>query len=160
QSNQRIYVAMLLKSQEKEEFGQIEQLESSGVPTSASPFTVPQAVFSGVAVNPVTHGIYAAETIVSAPVGTFAKSRIDEFSSAGTLGTQFTTNNPVNVAPRIASDPTGNLYYPSATTNSIEVFNPSGTLIKSIGCGACPGGSFNSPDGVAFDSSENLYVAD
>jgi hypothetical protein len=161
QSSQSIYVAVPLRSKVAKEFGQVEQLNSSGVATAASPFTISgQPVFSGVAVNPVTHGIYAAEAIVSTAAGNFGTSRVDQFSSTGTLGVQFATGNGPGVAPTIATDTSGRLFYPSAATNAIQLFNSAGALQETISCSGCPGGSFKSPSGVATDSQDNLYVVD
>jgi hypothetical protein len=161
QSSQRVYVAIPANSVTNQEFGHVLQLESNGAPTAASPFRVAsQALFSGVAVNPITHGIYASEFIASTPFGNFGASQIDQFSSAGTLGTQFATGNGPGVSPEIATDSSGNVYYPNAATDTVQVFDPSGTLLETITCGTCPGGGFDNPSGVAFDSADNLYVVD
>jgi len=160
QSNQRVYVAMPAKNLDNREAGQIEQLESNGTPTAESPFvTTSQPFFSGVAVNPITHGIYAAEFIASSPL-VIGVSRIDQFSSTGTPGTQFATSNAPGVVPKIGTDSAGNLFYPNATSDAIQVFNAAGTLQQTIGCSGCPAGGFNTPISVALDSQNNLYVAD
>jgi hypothetical protein len=161
QGNQRIYVAIVTNNFAKLEFGQIDQLESAGTATAASPFRVSgESFFSGVAVNPLSGGIYAAEDAASTPFGVFGKSQIDQFSSTGTLGTQFGTNNGPGVIPKIATDSNGKLYYPSATSNAVQVFNSAGSLQETISCSGCPGGGFNNPSGVALDSNNDLYVVD
>lgn len=160
QGTQGIYAAIPSNSVANREFGYVEQLESTGTLTAASPFSVGgQSLFSGVAVNPLTHGIYAAEFIAQTPVGPIGSSRIDEFSSSGTLGTQFVTDNS-GVSPEIGTDSGGRLFYPNATANAVQVFNSAGSLQETIACGACPGGSFDNPSGVALDSEDNLYVVD
>jgi hypothetical protein len=160
QSNQRVYVAMPAKNLNNKEAGQIEQLESNGTPTAASPFvTTSQPFYSGVAVNPMTHGIYAAEFIASSPL-VIGISRVDQFSSSGTLGTQFATSNGPGVVPKIGADSAGNLFYPNANSDAIQVFNSAGTLQQTISCTGCPAGGFSTPVGVALDSQNNLYVVD
>lgn len=159
QGTQRIYVAMPIRSFLDQEFGQVEQLDSSGVPTAASPFSAgPQTVFSGVAVNPLTHGIYAAEFRGTTPVGTFGTPRIDQFSADGALGTQFATSN--TISPKIAADSNGRLFFPNEVDDSVQVFDSAGALQETITCTGCPGGGFKEPNGVALDSANNLYVVD
>lgn len=161
QTNQRIYVAMLSTSLSSVASGQIDQLESTGVPTSSSPFTFGAEAFpTGVAVNPTNHGIYAAQFIASTPFGEKGASKILQFSSGGTLGTQFATNNSPGSAPQIATDSTGNVYFPSAAAHAVQVFNSAGALQSTISCDDCPSGEFGSPTSVAIDSAGNLYVVD
>jgi len=161
QSSQRIYVAMLSSNLSVPLPGQVERLESTGAPTSASPFsTGSQPFFSGVAVNPLTHNLYAAEFVVQTPIGNAGSSRIDQFSSSGVLGTQFSTEGTPAMPTRIATDSAGNVYFPNTATDTVQVFNSAGTLQQTIACGGCPGGSFNNPNGVAIDSADNLYVVD
>jgi hypothetical protein len=162
QSSQRIYVAMLSANLGAQQTGQVEQLESSGAAAAASPFKAGggQPFFSGVAVNPVTQGLYASEFIVSTPLGAAGASQIDQFSSSGTLGTQFSTSGTAGIPTRIAADSSGNVFFPNTVAHTVQVFNAAGTLQKTISCSGCPGGGFVTPNGVAIDSADNLYVVD
>jgi hypothetical protein len=159
QASQQIYVAIALRSLSSQELGQIDQLDSSGSATAASPFSF-SSLFSGVAVNPLTHAVYGAEFIAQTQYGNFGVSRVDQFSSTGTLGIQFETGNPPGIAPKIAIDSGGDLYYPNATNDTVQVFGSTGALQDTISCGGCPGGGFSNPTGVAIDSNDNLYVVD
>jgi hypothetical protein len=145
----------------QEQPGFVDQLESTGVPTGNSPFTTGAVpVFSGVAVNPLTHDVYAAEFIAVTPVGTFGASRIVPFSSTGSPGTPFATNNVSNAAPQIAIDSAGRIFYPSKAAGGVQIYSSSGALEETITCGGCPGGAFVEPETVALDSNQDLYVVD
>jgi hypothetical protein len=161
QSSHHIYVAELTASSSAKAPGQVEQLEGNGTPTAASPFTAASdASFAGVAVNPLSGGVYASQFVITTPFGNFGANKIHLFSSAGTLGLQFGVSNTAGTPPQIAADSSGDVYYPSDADNSVQVFNASGALQETITCGACPGGSFDKPVSVAIDSADNLYVVD
>ncbi|HEY6550500.1 MAG TPA: NHL repeat-containing protein [Solirubrobacterales bacterium] len=161
QANQRIYVAIMSSNLLGGAPGQIDQLESTGAPTAASPFVFGAEGFpTGVAVNPLTQGIYAAQFIAATPFGSKGSSKILQFSSAGTLGTQFATSNNPGKAPQIATDSSGNVYFPSDAVDAVQVFNSAGALQSTINCSGCPGGTFTSPASVAVDSEGSVYVAD
>jgi len=161
QSSQQIYVTEVSASSSAQQPGQVEQLESTGTPTSASPFQVGgETFFSGVAVNPVTHDIYVSQLILSTPFGNLGSSKITVFSPSGTLGTEFAVNNPPAVGTQIATDSSGRVFFPSDANNAVEVFNASGSLQATVTCPTCPGGSFQTPVSVAVDSSNDLYVVD
>jgi DNA-binding beta-propeller fold protein YncE len=162
QVSQRIYVAMAATDLNSGVSGKINQLESNGVPTAASPFALgaKEEFPTGVAVNPLTQGIYVAEFIASTPEGNKGSSKIVQLSSAGTLGTQFATSNNPAKAPQIATDSSGNVYFPSDAAKAVQVFDSSGALKSTVGCAGCPGGTFTGPSSVAVDSADNLYVVD
>jgi DNA-binding beta-propeller fold protein YncE len=161
QANQRIYVAMLSVNLSSGASGQVDQLESTGAATAASPFIFGAEAFpTGVAVNPLTQGIYAAQFIAATPLGNVGASKILEFSSGGTLGTEFATSNNPGKAPQIAADSSGNVYFPSDAASAVQVYNSAGALQSTISCAGCPGGTFSSPASVAIDSEGNLYVVD
>jgi hypothetical protein len=94
------------------------------------------------------------------PVGNAGASRVDQFSSSGTLGTQFSTGGTAGIPERIATASNGNLFYPDTATDTVQLFNSAGALLQTITCGGCPGGGFSNPNGVAVDSAGNLYVVD
>jgi DNA-binding beta-propeller fold protein YncE len=161
QANQRIYVAMLSTDLSTGASGQIDQLESAGAPTAASPFALGSEAFpGGVAVNPLTQGIYVAQFIAQSPVGPKGSSKILQFSAAGTPGAEFATSNIAGKAPQIATDSSGNVYFPSNATNTVQVFNSAGVPQGTVSCAACPGGAFAGPASVAVDSAGNVYVVD
>lgn len=159
QSSQDIYVAEASTELSNVQPGQVEQLSSSGTPTANSPFvTGGQDFFVSVAVNPVTHGIYAYQVEGSTPFGQKGESKLSIFSSAGILGTSF---SPANAqAATLAADSSGRLFFPSSATGSVQIFSSSGALEGAISCTGCPGGAFVTPQGVAFDSTGKLYVVD
>ncbi len=159
QSSQVIYVAEASRDLFNIQPGQVEQLTSSGTPTASSPFgTGGQDFFVSVAVNPVTHGIYAYQIEGSTPQGQKGASKVSVFSSSGVLGTSF---SPVNAqAETIAADSTGRLFFPNHVVGSVQIFSSSGAVEGSITCAGCPGGSFVTPQSVAFDSAGKIYVVD
>jgi hypothetical protein len=159
QSSQVIYVAEVSRNLFSIQPGQVEQLSSAGTPTASSPFgTGGQDFFVSVAVNPVTHGIYAYQIEGATPQGQKGTSTVSLFSSTGVLGTSFSPSNAQ--AASLAADSTGRLFFPNNVTGSVQIFSPSGTLEGSVTCGGCPGGSFVTPQSVAFDSAGKLYVVD
>jgi sugar lactone lactonase YvrE len=160
-ASQRIYVAMLSSNLSIGASGQVDQLESTGVPTAASPFPLgPETYPSGVAVNPTNHGIYVGRFLAETPLGNKGSSEMLQFSSAGVPGTAFATTNNAGKVPQIATDSSGNVYFPSDATNAVQVFNSAGVLQATISCTGCPGGAFASPASVAVDSAGNVYVVD
>ncbi len=166
QSSRDIYVAIPLAhfstNTSELKLGQVDQLDASGTPTASSPFAAEQhRIFTGVAVNPVTHGVYAVETSIETPIGTMGTpGRMSQFSSTGTPGTEFSTGGQVNEGPRIAADSSGNVFVPNAATGAVLVYSSSGSLQETIDCGDCPSGSFQQPIGAALDSVNDLYVVD
>lgn len=159
QSSQVIYVAELTGGLSNVEPGQIEQLSPTGVPTAASPFaTGGEDLFIAVAVNPVTHGIYAYQGEGDTPFGHKGESTLSGFSSDGLLGTSF---HPERSLPgTLAADSSGRVFFPNGEAGSVQIFSSSGTLEGTIVCGGCPGGGLGEPDAVAFDAGGNLYVVD
>lgn len=156
QASHEIYVAVI--SRKQNELGEIRRLKPDG--TANGIFSAgPNAAFSGVAVNPLTQGVYGAEGVVETPFGSLGTARIDVFSSTGTLGTSFSTSDTKG-APQVATDSNGLVYFPNAATDSVQVFNSSGVLQETILCTGCPGGAFGQPMSVALDSGGDLYVAD
>ncbi|HEU4736063.1 MAG TPA: hypothetical protein VFS48_03430, partial [Solirubrobacterales bacterium] len=159
QSSQAIYVAEVSSDLLDFAPGQVEQLNSSGTPTASSPFgTGGQDFFVSVAVNPVTHDLYAFQAEGSTPAGPKGTPKMSVFSSTGVLGTSFVVSNAE--AATLAVDSSGRLFFPNSITDSVQIFSSSGALEGSFTCGGCPGGAFVTPTGVAFDSTGKLYVVD
>jgi hypothetical protein len=158
QANHRVYVAVVSDDALHQAPGAIRRFESDG--QAAGTFLGgPEAFFSGVAVNPVTQGFYGSQVQVKTPLGTFGTAQMDPFSSSGTLGTPFPLSFN-DTLPQIATDSGGNVYFPNAATDSVQVFDSTGALQETIGCGGCPGGAFGRPASVALDSDGDLYVVD
>jgi len=163
QSTRQIYVAGYLKTVTMTPplFGEILQLNSSGVPTANSPIGAAQDhFFGGVAVNPVTHDVYGSRSRGEIPTGSFGEGKIHAFSSTGVELSSFAVNNNTTGVPHIAADSAGRVYYPNPTTDLVEVFNSTGALQATISCAGCPDGVFAQPAGVAIDSADNVYVVD
>jgi hypothetical protein len=159
QVSQNLYVTELTTDINSGGHGQVEQFDSNGVATANSPFvTGGEDYFAGVAVNPVTQGIYAYQTQLSTPFGTIGVSKMNTFSSTGVVGSSFTPAN--SIGPQIAADPSGRVYFPNDSANTVQVFDSSGTLKETIACSGCLGGAFSEPSAVARDSAGNLYVVD
>jgi prepilin-type N-terminal cleavage/methylation domain-containing protein len=81
------------------------------------------------------------------------------------------TNGQFNSPTGIAIDSTGNIWVADNSNNRIEEFSSSGTYINSIGAGyngisgaigstGLGSGQFSAPEGIAIDSSNNIWVAD
>ncbi|GAB4206291.1 MAG: TIGR03663 family protein [Roseiflexaceae bacterium] len=60
----------------------------------------------------------------------------------------------------IAVGPQGALYVADTGTHSIKIFNPDGTLRRSVGSLGSGTDQFNEPRGIAVDRQGNIYVAD
>jgi hypothetical protein len=159
QGTQQIYVAELSTALVDVDPGVVEQLSPSGVPTAASPFsTGGEDLFTSVAVNPVTHGIYAYQAAGSTPRGPKGKSVLSPFSSTGVLGASFTPPN--SEVGTLAADSSGRIFFPNSGAGSIQIFSSSGALEGTVTCSGCPGGGLGTPVAAAFDSTGKLYVVD
>lgn len=160
QASQMVYVTVLTTNAASGAPGRIEQFNASGVPTANSPFTTGGSgdFFTGVAVNPVTQGIYAYQTSLNTPFGPIGTPKMNLFSSTGTPGTSFSVTRAA--VTQLAADSTGRVYYPNEATDTVQVFDSSGALKTTISCTGCAGGAFSNPASVAVDSSDNVYVVD
>jgi hypothetical protein len=159
QTSQTLYVTAVTTDRENFGHGQIEQFDASGIPTANSPFgTGGSDHFTGVAVNPIDHDIYAFQSQFVTPLGTFGTAMVNIFSSSGLSKASFAPPKPE--APQPATDSAGLLYLPNDNTDTVQVFDSSGTLEESIPCAGCPGGGFTEPVSAAIDATGNLYVVD
>jgi serine/threonine-protein kinase len=118
------------------------------------------ADFSGPLTGNIT-GDTLSCAVLAAQVTTFAGSTTAGSANGTAAAAQF--NGPAGVA----FDTAGNLYVADAANNEIRMITPAGvvtTFAGSITPGDSDGtggaASFHSPEGVAVDSSGNVYVAD
>jgi NHL repeat len=112
--------------------------------------------FSGVAVDPLNGHLYVVDGLGQA-IQSYDGSTgylLSHFSVAGS-GNLF---GGFLTAVQIASDSTGNIYFPNAPSNEVQEFGPSGSVLATIiGSGAS---ALKEPTGVALDAAGNIYVAD
>ncbi len=158
QTSQRIYVAITVTNPLSGTPGEIDRFESNLA--AAGTFAVGEGFYTGVAVDPLTQGFYAAQMIFRVGGQEGGTPRMDPFSSSGVPGTPFALSETVTL-PQIATNSSGEIFFPNAATHTVQVFNAAGVLQEEIGCAGCPGGSsFGRPVSVALDSDDNLYVVD
>lgn len=92
--------------------------------------------------------------------------RVVRFSAApnypyvGRWGSYGTAAGQLAFPRGIASDSAGNVYVANTGDDRIDVFNGSGTLLRSFGLSGRASGQFDAPLGVAADSSGIRAVAD
>jgi NHL repeat len=144
QQNEHVYVADLLEG--------VLQYEASGSPLS-EPFTTGFSRPAGVAVDPQNENVYIYEAerqeiYTFEPQGAGPPTELGHFS---VTGGQFTF-------VQIASDAAGDIYYPNQAENTVQEFSPSGALLNTFSGGSV--GAFSAPQGVAVDSSGDVFVAD
>ncbi len=157
QASHDIYVAIPSTNPNAAIPGQINRFNSDL--TADGVFAQEGGFYTGVAVNPLTQGFYAAQIKVDTPFGSFGTPRMDLFSSSGASTGSFALLDAESLPP-IATDSAGRVFYPYTDGGAIQIFNSAGTLQETITCSGCPGGSFGEPVSVATDSANNLYVAD
>ena len=144
-SNDHVYVANLTEG--------IFQFESGGAPVLPEPFAGFSRA-SGVAVDPENQNVYVYEA---------EAQEVDTFEPTGTELRHFTVTGGQFKFVQIASDSSGDIYYPNQAVNTVQEFAPaaegaSPTPVLEIEGQAV--GAFNAPQGVAVDASGNVYVAD
>lgn len=161
QKTGRIYVAAVSANLEAGEEGVVDQLEGDGAATVDSPFVgASYAFFGGVAVNPVTGIIYASQVALPVAGSYIGETKMDLFSATGTLEGSFPLTSSHKVAPQLAVDAAGSVFYPNDETGTVQVFSSAGVLEGEITCGSCPGGHFVTPVSVAVNGAGDLYVVD
>ena len=85
-------------------------------------------------------------------------TRVQKLNSSGTYLSSYSS---ILKPSGVAVDNMGWIYVADFVYNNVKVFGSSGTLLYTIGTTGYGNGQFNSPKGVATDSSGNfLYVAD
>lgn len=153
-----IYVAILSANLSAQAPGEIDRFNSNL--STDGVFADGDGYYAGVALNPVTpFGFFGAQMKIVTPIATVGISRLDRFSTSGQLASSFALPYTASL-PDIATDSAGNIFYPNVSTNSVQVFDSAGTLLKEITCSGCPGGTFGEPASVALGATDDLYVAD
>ena len=103
----------------------------------------------------MNHDVYVVNGLGEEMISTFDPSGqfVSSFSIAGSA-------NLIGrvTAVQIASDAAGNVYLPNAPNNEVQVFSPTGGVLKTI-TGSGPE-ALREPTGVAVDAAGNVYVAD
>ena len=95
--------------------------------------------------------------------------RIQEFNSSGSYlnqwGSYGSANGDFDTPGSVAVDSSGNVYVADTGNHRVQKFDSSGTYLTKSGKTDTPfygsaNGEFNSPSGIALDTSGNIYVAD
>ena len=134
--------------------GAIERFDSAGDPLA--PPTLGGGTYGGVAVDQASQRIHVFDPSLfggSPNIATF------DASGAPVDPASFpVTANPPPALDfnQIAVDDAGDIYYPNASTDSVERFDAAGALQGSIGAG----GALVDPSSVAVDSDGDVYVVD
>jgi hypothetical protein len=155
--SQDIYVAIVTTNLSTGAPGEIDRFNSDL--SADMTFAKGGGYYSGVALDPITHAIYAAQIELEGPLGPVGTTKLDRFSPSGVPAGSFALAFTDSLPP-IVTDSTGNIFFPNVNTHSVQVFNSAGTLLEEIKCSGCPGGSFGKPASVALNSADDLYVAD
>lgn len=152
---------------------------NSGLLTSLSLGTPYAVSLANGLVYWVEQGTTSNKVRLADPVANLAKTLTGVPKSTGSggpatsafLGFNFVLTS--TTSPRVAVDPSGNVYIVEASTNKIRQVNTSGVINEWAGTGAAASSTktngdtgpaviaqLSSPQSVAFDSSGNAYIAD
>jgi hypothetical protein len=118
------------------------------------------ARLSGAAVDPLNGDIYIVDA---------RNEKIQELESSGSLlATEITVTGSKTcifkcilgegTLTQLATDSTGDVYFPNPPHHDVQEFSPSGSEVQSFAGSTV--GAFGEPRGVAVDSEDNVYVAD
>jgi tripartite motif-containing protein 71 len=112
----------------------------------------------------------AIDTSGNLYIGDTLNCRVEELSSAGTFITRWGAgggDGECNSGPSQFSSPVtvrldaaGNVWVADYNNSNVQEFTPSGGYIKTVGGPGTIGGTFDGPQQLAFDSADDLLVAD
>lgn len=152
-----IYAAILSTDLLGGELGQVDRYNSDL--SDDKTFASQGGYYAGVALDPPTGGFYAAQFEIRSEFGNGGTTQMDRFSSLGEPAGSFAMAYTASLPP-IATDSAGRVFVPHVGAHAVQVFDSSGTLLETITCGGCPGGSFGEPASLALNAAEDLYVVD
>lgn len=95
----------------------------------------------------------------------YGNNRVEEFTTEGTYLRQFgsrgSENGQFSSPWSIDSDPrTGNLFVTDLLNQRVQVFTSLGTFLGKFGSAGTGNGQFSGPQGIAINSSGDVYVVD
>jgi hypothetical protein len=133
--------------------GVVERFDPAG--DRLDPATFGGGAYGGVAVDQASRQIHLFDL---APGGSPSIATFDSAGVPATPPSFAVTANPLPALDfnQIAVGSDGTIYYPNASTDSVERFAPDGTPQGEIGSG----GALVDPSSVAVDSSGDVYVVD
>jgi NHL repeat len=136
------------------------QFDASGSSVAPEPFATrpPFSAFAGVAVDPTNDNVYAYEGEDEEDPADAEDAEIATFEPSGTELGHFMVTGGQNKFVQIASDSAGDIFYPNQKDNTVQEFSPSGALLNTFSGGSV--GAFSAPQGVAVDSSGDVFVVD
>jgi len=165
-------------------FGTVTGCTVPGVETAGTVCSAPVAftpTAPGTRINQVvaqdasnTKYIYAIVGTGTAPAVGLAPGTISDYAGTGTAGSSgdggAATSATLNTPSGVALDGAGNLYIAGTGSNKVRVVNAaSGNIATAAGTGAAgytgdgvaaTAATLNGPNGVALDTSGNIYIAD
>ncbi len=143
---------------------------TAGTPVAGPAISSPLAVAKGVAVDSLGN-VYIADLMNYVVEKISPAGILSVFAGNGTQGTPVSgtaINSPLGSLNGVAVDSSGNVYIADITNNVIEKVTSTGVLSIFAGngtagtpvAGPAISSPLNSPQGVAVDSSGNVYIAD
>ncbi len=158
-----VYVGSTLS----EERGGVGKFDSTG--ELQFKFGPPSGFFaaSGVAVDPVNHDVYVVAAFEQEIQTYDPSSKVSSENPLSKCSVSGSGRETVFEVPatqeQIAADSAGNIYFPNAPNNEVQVFSPTcgapggGIVTPITGSG---GDALSKPGGVAVNSAGDIYVAD
>jgi hypothetical protein len=149
QSSGDIFVADL----DNEKETPIAKFDAAGKPISPPP-PFGTNYEAGLAINAINGDLYV--------LNIFGTIQTFDASTGALIGEPFAvlvTGGFSEKIRQIATDSHGNVYLPSPSENAVLEYSPTGTLLNTF-TGGSGEGALNAPDGVAVDSSGDVWVAD
>jgi DNA-binding beta-propeller fold protein YncE len=116
---------------------------------------------TGIAIDRQRGKVYVVDTAIKASEEHTVKIFSPDGKLLGHIGLgQGNVPGAFEFATYIALDGEGNVYVTDTLNSRIQVFDPNGTYVRTVGRNGDAPGMFTRPKGVAVDSLGDLYVAD